>query len=101
FLSLGEQQQLVVTRLILARPSFAMLDRVSTALGPALLLRSLQRLTASSITYINFDEVADPEPVELYDAVLQIDADGAWSGNRLEASRDGAGSYKRPKSAFL
>src|SRR5262249_8658684 len=82
-LSLGEQQQLVLIRLILARPSFALLDRVSTALGPAVLQRSLQRLTASSVTYINFDQAAGPEPPELYDAVLQIDADGAWSWNRL------------------
>ena len=85
-LSLGEQQQLLVIRLILARPSFALLDRVSTALGPALLQRSLRRLTANSITYINFDQAAESEPVELYDAVLQIDADGAWS---LEPARSG------------
>jgi putative ATP-binding cassette transporter len=82
-LSLGEQQQLLVIRLLLARPSFALLDRVSTALGPDLLRRSLQRLTASSITYINFDQAAEPEPVELYDAVLRISADGAWSWNQL------------------
>jgi putative ATP-binding cassette transporter len=83
FLSLGEQQQLVVTRLILARPSFAFLDRVSTTLGPALLQRSLQRLTASSITYVNFDEVGEFASGALYDAVLQIDADGAWSWHQL------------------
>jgi putative ATP-binding cassette transporter len=81
-LSLGEQQQLAVIRLILARPSFALLDRVSTALGPAMLEWSLKRLTASSITYINFDQVAESEPVELYDAVLQINANGAWSWNQ-------------------
>src|SRR5262249_2593900 len=39
-LSLGEQQQLVLIRLILAQPSFALLDRVSTALGPGMLRRS-------------------------------------------------------------
>jgi putative ATP-binding cassette transporter len=82
-LSLGEQQQLALVRLILARPSFALLDRVSTALGPAMLRRSLQRLTASSITYINFDQAAESQPVGLYDAVLQIDADGSWSWNQL------------------
>jgi putative ATP-binding cassette transporter len=81
-LSLGEQQLLLVTRLILARPSFALLDRVSTALGPAMLQRSLRRLTASSVTYVNFDQAAESEPVELYDAVLQIDTDGAWSWNQ-------------------
>jgi putative ATP-binding cassette transporter len=77
-LSLGEQQQLALVRLILARPSFAFLDRVSTTLGPAVLRQSLQRLTASSITYINFDPVAESDPVELYDAVVQINAEGTW-----------------------
>ena len=48
-----------------------------------MLERSLLRLTASSITYINFDQVAESEPVELYDAVLQINANGAWSWNQL------------------
>ena len=82
-LSLGEQQELTVLRLILARPSFAVLDRVSTAVGRASLRGCLQRLTASSITYINFDQADETEAAGLYDAVLQIDADGAWSWNRL------------------
>jgi putative ATP-binding cassette transporter len=82
-LSLGEQQQLAVTRLLLARPTFALLDRAGTALGPAMLRRALERLTASSIAYINFDQAADPEPAGLYDAVLRIHADGTWSWNRL------------------
>jgi putative ATP-binding cassette transporter len=77
-LSLGEQQQLVIIRLILARPSFALLDRVSTVLGQALLERSLQQLTASSITYINFARTDESQPCALYDAVLEIKPDGAW-----------------------
>jgi putative ATP-binding cassette transporter len=82
-LSLGEQQQLLVTRLILARPSFVLLDRAGTALGPALLHRSLQRLTAASITYINFDQADASEPAGLYDVVLRLNADGAWSWDHL------------------
>ncbi len=82
-LSLGEQQELMVLRLILARPSFAVLDRVSTTLGRASLPGCLQRLTASSITYINFDQAAEPAAIEFYDAVLQIDANGAWSWNQI------------------
>ena len=78
-LSLGEQQQLLVIRLILARPSFALLDRASTTLGPAILQSSLRRLSANSITYINFDPAAESDPVDLYDAVLQLNANGAWS----------------------
>jgi hypothetical protein len=48
-----------------------------------MLQRSLQRLTASFITYINFDPAAESAPVGLYDAVLHINADGAWSWNQL------------------
>ena len=76
-LSLGERQQLAIARLILARPSFAILDRVSTALGPARLTQSLQRLTENSIGYMNFDEAV--MSVDVYDAVLGIDANGTWN----------------------
>jgi putative ATP-binding cassette transporter len=76
-LSLGERQQLAIAGLILARPSFAILDRVSTALGPDRLKQSLHRLTDNSIGYINFDEAA--VAVDLYDAVLEIDANAAWN----------------------
>ena len=75
-LSLGEQQRFVIARLILARPPFAILDRASTTLGSARLDGYLQRLTDNSTTYINFDEV--PQSLELYDAVLKIDASGGW-----------------------
>jgi putative ATP-binding cassette transporter len=76
-LSLGERQQLAIARLILARPSFAILDRVSTALGSARLTQSLQRLTDNSIAYMNFDEAV--VSVDLYDAVLEIDANATWN----------------------
>ena len=75
-LSLGEQQLLALTRLILARPAFAMLDRVNAALKPAQVRQALRRLDENSITYITLAE--DAESVELYDALLEIDADGAW-----------------------
>ena len=75
-LSLGEQQRLVIVRLVLARPSFAILDRVSTTLGPAQLDECLQRLTDNSITYINFDNAV--QSLALYDAVLEIDGNGGW-----------------------
>lgn len=81
-LSLGEQQVLVLTRLILARPAFAMLDRVNAALKPAQVRQWLQRLNERSITYITLAEVA--ESIDLYDAVLEIDADGAWRWDRID-----------------
>jgi ABC-type uncharacterized transport system fused permease/ATPase subunit len=70
----GEQQQLVIVRLILARPSFALLDRVSTTLALGQLQQSLRRLSDNSITYIEFGEAGESN--ELYDAVLEIDPGG-------------------------
>jgi putative ATP-binding cassette transporter len=83
-LSLGEQQQLGMVRLTLARPSFAMLDRVSTTLAPGQLKQSLRRLSDNSITYIEFGEAN--ESIELYDAVLEIDPGGAWSWRQTRAA---------------
>jgi putative ATP-binding cassette transporter len=79
-LTLGEQQLLALTRLILARPAFAILDRVNAALKPAQVRQALRRLDENSITYITLAE--EPESVELYDAVLEIEADGTWRWKR-------------------
>jgi vitamin B12/bleomycin/antimicrobial peptide transport system ATP-binding/permease protein len=79
-LSLGEQQLLALTRLILARPAFAMLDRVTAALKPAQVRQALRRLDENSVTYITLAE--DAELVELFDALLEIDADGGWHWRR-------------------
>ena len=53
-LSVAEQQLLALTRLILARPAFAMLDRVTAALKPAQVREMLRRFDENSITYISF-----------------------------------------------
>lgn len=79
-LSVAEQQLLALTRLTLARPAFAMLDRVTAALKPAQVRQALRRFDENSITYITFAE--DAESLELYDALLEIDVDGAWSWRR-------------------
>ena len=76
-LSLREQQLLALSRLILARPAFAMLDRVNVVLEPAQFRQALRRLDENSITYVALAEHA--ELLEQYDAVLEIGADGAWS----------------------
>lgn len=83
-LSLGEQQLLALTRLIFARPAFAMLDRITASLKPAQVREALQRLEERSITYVAFAE--DVESAELYDAVLNIDADGGWAWNRIRCA---------------
>ncbi len=76
-LSLREQQLLSLTRLILARPAFAMLDRLNDVLEPAQFSHILRRLDEKSITYVALTEHA--EFVEQYDALLEIGTDGAWS----------------------
>jgi putative ATP-binding cassette transporter len=77
FTSLGDQQLLVLTRIVLARPRFALLDRVDTTLGPGQVRQAIQQLIQNSITPIHLADAA--ECVEQYDAVLEIDADGAWA----------------------
>jgi putative ATP-binding cassette transporter len=77
FVSLGDLQLLVVTRVVLAAPRFAFLDRLDTTLEPDELRQALRRLTESSITPIHATEAADS--ADQFDAVLEIDGDGAWS----------------------
>lgn len=79
-LSVAEQQLLALTRVTLAQPAFAMLDRVTAALKPAQVRQVLRRFNENSITYITFAE--DAESLELYDALLEIDAGGAWNWRR-------------------
>jgi vitamin B12/bleomycin/antimicrobial peptide transport system ATP-binding/permease protein len=80
-LSLAEQQMLALTSLIFARPAFAVLDRVTASLKPVQVREALRRLDENSVTYVTFAE--DVESVELYDAVLEIDAEGEWAWNRI------------------
>jgi len=80
-LSLGEQQLLALTRLTIARPAFIFLDRAATSLKPAQVRDALRRFNEKAVGYIAFAE--DVESVELYDAVLEINSDGAWTWNRI------------------
>ena len=56
--------------------------------------QALRRLDENSITYITLAE--DAESVELYDAVLEIDADGAWNWRRT-----GRGCKRRRSDLIL
>ncbi len=75
-LSLGEEQILAFTRLVLAKPQFAFLDRVYTALTPDQASQLLLMLSMHSITYIAMDEATNMP--QLYDAILEIALDGSW-----------------------
>jgi putative ATP-binding cassette transporter len=93
FVSLRDQQLLILTRVLLLGPRFAYLDRIETTLGPDQVQRALERLTENSITAIHLAD-AD-QSVELYDAVLAIDGNGEWAwswthGEPVPARGDGA-----------
>ncbi len=75
-MSLGEEQLLAFTRLLLAKPRFAFLDRVYTALSAEHAAQILLMLSLRKITYIALDEAKNLP--ELYDAVLEINRDGSW-----------------------
>ena len=77
FVSLGDQQLLLLARVVLAGPRFVFLDRVEATLGSGRVRQALQRLTENSITPIHLAGAA--QPVEPYDAVLEIDGDGEWA----------------------
>lgn len=88
-LPLAEQQLIAVTRLILARPAFAVLDRMNVAFKPAQVRQVLERLDENFITSIALAE--DAPSVALYDAVLEIDAEGAWGWRRIDSIQRGDG----------
>jgi len=95
-LSLGEQQLLAFTCLLLAAPPFAFLDRPTTALNREQVDRILKVLSNKSITYVTFGE--GDENLDNYDAVLELTAEGGWSwkpfheGQFIEAGGDSRAS---------
>ena len=89
-LSLGEQQLLAFARLLLAAPQFAFLDRPGTALNQGQVDRILNMLSAHSITYLTLGNGDDP--LEQYDAVLELANDGGWTWKPIQHEPGVAGS---------
>ncbi len=84
-LSLDEEQLLAFSRLVLAEPQFAFLDRVCTALSAEQVAKIQRMLSAHSITYVTIGEPDDP--LEHYDAVLEISSDGGWTWKWIDAGK--------------
>jgi putative ATP-binding cassette transporter len=84
FLSLGDQQKLAVARVTLARPAYALLDRLGTSLSPAEIRRVFDRLRRDGITFVAFAETPDDEA--LCELVLELNADGTWRTRPGESS---------------
>ena len=85
-LSLGEQQLLAFSRVLLASPEFVFLDHPTRALSECQVGDLLQTLRAHMISYLTLgdedDDLAD------YDQLLDIAADGAWTLSPLKVSSD-------------
>jgi putative ATP-binding cassette transporter len=76
-LSLGEQQQVAFSRLLLARPRFAFLDEATSALGPEAARRLYEALAATPISYVSV--ATDAGLADYHDRVLELGANGAWA----------------------
>lgn len=76
-LSLGEQQLVCVSRLLLASPQFAFLHRIGTTLSADQVANVLGALSDYGITYVSFD--TDDHGRDHYDAILALAADGGWT----------------------
>ncbi len=80
-LSLAEQQLVAVSRLLLAAPKFAFLDRIDTALSTEQVGKVLDILNANRIGYVNLGGIHDG--LDYYDAVLEFTASGDWTWKAL------------------
>lgn len=93
-LALGTQQLLVVARLLISKESFAVLDRIATALNPEETELALSALRLLGVTYVTFGNSTDER--HSYDAVLDIEEDGSW---HWETTEDSAPNHRRPGTA--
>ncbi len=76
-LALGEQQRVVIARLVLAQPRFGVLHRIDTTLSPDQVSSTLRLLAEASLTAIVFgggDGLSGH-----FDSVLELKSDGNWS----------------------
>ncbi len=76
-LTVGEQQILGIARLLITMPTFAFLDRATSALSISRVKHVYQVLAQSSITYISVGE--QPVLRDYHDNVLEILEEGRWS----------------------
>jgi putative ATP-binding cassette transporter len=87
-LSLAEQQLLAFIHVLLRSPRFVFLDRPGTALNAAQIRKMLNLLDQQEITYITIGQ--EDQALDHYDALVEIDEDGAWTWKNLKSPQAGA-----------
>jgi putative ATP-binding cassette transporter len=75
-LSLGEHQLLLVARLVLAAPRFALLHQIGTTLTPEQVARSLELCADAGISCVSLG--GNGTSAARHDALLELAADGSW-----------------------
>jgi putative ATP-binding cassette transporter len=75
-LSLDEQHLLVLARLLLTFPRFALLDRIGTALTPSQVEHVLDTLSRHGVTYMLVDH--GDSRMDRYNALLDLHEGGSW-----------------------
>ena len=76
-LTLSEQRLLAITRVLLMRPQFALLDRIGAGIDEERTRQVLRMLSERAITYVCFGAAGVPR--DLLDAVLECNDDGGWT----------------------
>jgi putative ATP-binding cassette transporter len=76
-LSLGEQQVLAFSRVLLASPEFVFLDHPTRALSECQVGELLQTLRSHMISYLTLGE--EDDDTADYDQLLEIAVDGSWT----------------------
>jgi putative ATP-binding cassette transporter len=75
-LSLGEQQLVGFSRVLLAEPQFAFLDEATNALDPQRADQLYRALAATSTTYVSVGN--DRGLLDYHDMVLEVEGNGVW-----------------------
>jgi ABC-type uncharacterized transport system fused permease/ATPase subunit len=75
-LSLAEQQLIVIARVLLSEPIFVLMERLGSALEPAVLKHVIACLESRGITVVRFEQTLDAQ--DSPGARLELGAQGHW-----------------------
>jgi len=85
-LSMGEQQLLAFSRVLLASPEFVFLDHPTRALSECQVGDLLRTLRAHMVSYLTLGD--EDEDLADYDRLLEIAANGSWTFSTLRDQGD-------------